>query len=572
MNLKTTTPALLLTMLLALPALAQHEDDAEIGHWNGQVAVGFDSSELFALTETSGVLTGWTGDEPGFVTLDMDEPAEELLAPAAGASFVLEVLSLDPALKAHTPGFASVLTAPGDSWTMGSPPFDDHPVWHIDSTDPGFNPNQTQWTAVFRINDVGTTGYAPSTPFTIVFTNPTPPGHDDDAEIGHWNGQVAVGFDSSEVFTLAETSGVLTGWTADEPGFVTLEMDEPAEMLLAPAAGANFVLEVVSLSPALKAHTPGFASVLTAPGDSWSMGSPPFDDHPVWHIDSTDPAFDAAQTEWTGVFRIVDTGTTAYTPSASFNIVFTIPTEHGHEDDAEIGHWNGQVAVGFDSSEVFSLEETTGLLTGWAGDEPGFVTVEIDEPGEMLLAPGAGAIFALEVVSLDPALQAHTPGFASVLTAPGDLWTMGSPPFDDHPVWHIDSTHSGFDPAQTEWTGTFRIVDNGTTAYAPSAPFDIVFTNLPPALPFIRGDANADGSRNVADAVFMLSGLFNGGDLGECQDALDANDDSAVNIADPVALLLSLFGASAPLPGPGPACGTDTTADSLPCVEHDACL
>ncbi|MEM7167627.1 MAG: hypothetical protein AAF581_19395, partial [Planctomycetota bacterium] len=91
MRLRQVAAALLITAAMALPALAQHEDDAEIGHWNGQVAVGFDSAEVFTMQETTGVLTGWTLDEPGFLTVAMDEPAEMLLAPGAGAMFALEV-------------------------------------------------------------------------------------------------------------------------------------------------------------------------------------------------------------------------------------------------------------------------------------------------------------------------------------------------------------------------------------------------------------------------------------------------------------------------------------------------
>ncbi len=254
---------------------------------------------------------------------------------------------------------------------------------------------------------------------------------------------------------------------------------------------------------------------------------------------------------------------------------WTLPAaaQHEHAGDAEIGHWMGQVAVGFDGDEAFSLAETSGILTGWAGDEPGFTTVEADEPEEELLALDAATVLVLEVVSLDPALKAHTPGFASVLTATGDSWTMGSAPFDDHPVWHIDSTDPGFDPLQTVWTGVFRVLDSGPTALAPSEPFTILFTNLPPAEPFLRGDGNADGTVDVADAIFSLSALFSGGPLGECLDALDSNDDGLIDVADPVALLDSLFGATVtPLPAPSASCGEDPTLDELSCAEHDACL
>lgn len=82
---------------------------------------------------------------------------------------------------------------------------------------------------------------------------------------------------------------------------------------------------------------------------------------------------------------------------------------------------------------------------------------------------------------------------------------------------------------------------------------------------FIRGDANGDGTLNVADVVFNLNFLFSQGP-GECLDALDANDDGANNIADPIGILGFLFGGpGAPPPAPFPNCGSDPTADALDC-------
>lgn len=267
---------------------------------------------------------------------------------------------------------------------------------------------------------------------------------------------------------------------------------------------------------------------------------------------------------------------TKITAAFLFNAAaFALPAyaQHDHEDDAELGQWEGQLVAVFDSDEVFSLAETSGLLTGWAGDAPGFLTVEEDEPDEGLLMLDPTAVLALEVVNMDPGFKAHTPGFANVLAIAGDTWTIGSAPFDDHPTWHIDSTDAGFDPAQTEWTGVFRIIDLGPTGYAASETFTMTFTNLPPQRPFVRGDINADGTRDLADAIFALDILFGDAEAGECEDALDANDDGAIDLGDPIALLSSLFGSqSTPLVGPGPECGDDGTADDLFCEEHDACL
>jgi hypothetical protein len=89
---------------------------------------------------------------------------------------------------------------------------------------------------------------------------------------------------------------------------------------------------------------------------------------------------------------------------------------------------------------------------------------------------------------------------------------------------------------------------------------------------FMRGDANADGARNVADAVAMLSYLFGNGRTPRCLDAADANDDGAIDVADPIKLLRHLFASGGPLPEPFEACGDDPTADDqLSCAEFRPC-
>ena len=83
--------------------------------------------------------------------------------------------------------------------------------------------------------------------------------------------------------------------------------------------------------------------------------------------------------------------------------------------------------------------------------------------------------------------------------------------------------------------------------------------------PFVRGDANGDGTQNIADPVFMLDFLFGLG-ISICMDAMDANDDGVVDIADPVYELAFLFSSGSPPPAPFPDCGTDPTFDLLDCV------
>ncbi len=94
-----------------------------------------------------------------------------------------------------------------------------------------------------------------------------------------------------------------------------------------------------------------------------------------------------------------------------------------------------------------------------------------------------------------------------------------------------------------------------------------VLTSIPDPQ-FRRGDANDDGTTNIADAVSLLTELFGNGPASPCADAADANDDGALDIGDPIAVLNTLFGGSGPpLPEPGSStCGVDPTADDLRCA------
>ena len=87
---------------------------------------------------------------------------------------------------------------------------------------------------------------------------------------------------------------------------------------------------------------------------------------------------------------------------------------------------------------------------------------------------------------------------------------------------------------------------------------------------FLRGDANADGKLDVADALTTLQYLFLRGEPPQCLKAADADDDGRVGVTDATRVLLHLFRGSA-LPPPYPRCGEDPTPDALICEQVAAC-
>jgi len=88
---------------------------------------------------------------------------------------------------------------------------------------------------------------------------------------------------------------------------------------------------------------------------------------------------------------------------------------------------------------------------------------------------------------------------------------------------------------------------------------------------FRRGDANADGKRDISDPVYALMYLFSNGSEPPCKEAADSNDDGQLDISDPIYSLGFLFVGSAPPPGPFPGCGEDSTPEGLGCASFPPC-
>jgi hypothetical protein len=90
-----------------------------------------------------------------------------------------------------------------------------------------------------------------------------------------------------------------------------------------------------------------------------------------------------------------------------------------------------------------------------------------------------------------------------------------------------------------------------------------------PQEPFRRGDANDDGTMNIADAIFVLGFLFGGQPEPGCYAAANANNDNSVNIADAIFILGNLFGGGPEPDPPFEFCGVDL--DDLTCVVFESC-
>jgi len=89
--------------------------------------------------------------------------------------------------------------------------------------------------------------------------------------------------------------------------------------------------------------------------------------------------------------------------------------------------------------------------------------------------------------------------------------------------------------------------------------------------PFRRGDANASGAVDIADAVAIVRHLFSGGSA-PCLDAMDVDDNGLLTVGDAIGVLMWLFKDGAEPAAPGPrACGADPNPDLVSCDMYDRC-
>ena len=86
---------------------------------------------------------------------------------------------------------------------------------------------------------------------------------------------------------------------------------------------------------------------------------------------------------------------------------------------------------------------------------------------------------------------------------------------------------------------------------------------------FIRGDANADGTVNVSDVVYITKHLTPPMYF-PCEDAADADDNGILNVSDAVFALNHIAPAPS-FPPPNVTCGFDPTEDSLECEAFPPC-
>jgi hypothetical protein len=91
------------------------------------------------------------------------------------------------------------------------------------------------------------------------------------------------------------------------------------------------------------------------------------------------------------------------------------------------------------------------------------------------------------------------------------------------------------------------------------------------ATPFVRGDANDDSQLNIADGVWILNDLFQGGPSTDCLGANDSNASGSVDAADAIFVFNFQF-LDGPAPSaPFPNCGGEADPTPEDCASYTSC-
>ena len=153
-----------------LPLVALAEEEMDIGRSSADVLkIGAPFEEAIVLPRSPFPgITGYATGEVGVHSTILDDPTNDFFQLAAAADLRLILMAKDPGIEVWN-DHGSAYMEIGESFYVGQPAFDTHPIWNIVSGLPGSN-----YTLSLKIHDVSGT-YADSETFEITFTPAVPP-------------------------------------------------------------------------------------------------------------------------------------------------------------------------------------------------------------------------------------------------------------------------------------------------------------------------------------------------------------------------------------------------------------
>jgi len=188
-------------------AFAEHEVDiAHTAAGQLKVEIEFQPPLVLRPSVFPGII-GYATGEVGFHSVIFDDPTNDSFQLSTDADFRFILVARDPGMEVWNDHGSAYMTN-GESFYIGVPPFDTHPVWNIVSGVPGNN-----YSLTLKLRDLNSI-YPDSAPFTLSFTPIAPPQL---AIADNHDGTITVTFTASPeeeyVVQVASALGAGTVWT-----------------------------------------------------------------------------------------------------------------------------------------------------------------------------------------------------------------------------------------------------------------------------------------------------------------------------------------------------------------------
>ena len=210
------------------------------------------------------------------------------------------------------------------------------------------------------------------------------------------------------------------------------------------------------------------------------------------------------------------------------------------------------------------LAAPQGLQYGVCHTDSGLLTLDTADFG----ADGAGLDTTFAAVTIDGGGGGYTCGILMNVITGATLSDADDVTFGDYT---IDGAATDLDVIAVSICSTLgsplveaAVIESGTDIL-PITTDGIV--TIAVATDFIRGDCNDDGAVDIADGIFTLNAIFQGGPEGVCGLACDANDDGMIDSSDAIYAFNYQFLDGPPPPAPFPDCGQVEGQDPAACVE-----
>jgi hypothetical protein len=170
--IKTSAVSAVFLALLGGTAFGQHSTDVWVGRdAGGKLALGgIDRSVPVTLSPVSGLITGWSGINPGFDSIRDPATGESLYPLAAGSRILLEIREMSPGMalideESHVHGASEP-----PHLHLGDEHLHTHFTWFINPGSAEFDPVQTLWKVSMVLTDEAGL-QQPSEQFSLMFRN-----------------------------------------------------------------------------------------------------------------------------------------------------------------------------------------------------------------------------------------------------------------------------------------------------------------------------------------------------------------------------------------------------------------